>query len=96
MVSSPSTSPSSGNEGAANANTPPPQADAELMQQILGALEGLDRDIEARLKLYGANVNTHWGYMSRAGFSDKSHLMRQVQSLWWWGCVYYRWMDGSK
>jgi len=50
------------------------------MQQILGALEGLDHDIEERLKMYGANVNTHWGYMSRAGFSDKSHLMRQVKS----------------
>lgn len=63
------------------ATQPTPAADAALMQQILGALESLDVEIEARLQLYGANVNAHWGYMSRAGFSDKSHLMRQVYAL---------------
>jgi hypothetical protein len=56
-----------------------PSTDAELMQQILSALESLDSEIEARLAMYGANVNVHWGYMSRAGFSDKSHLMRQIE-----------------
>jgi hypothetical protein len=78
--SSPDGSANADNTAAAANTSPPPQAEAELMQQILGALEGLDHDIEERLKMYGANVNTHWGYMSRAGFSDKSHLMRQVKS----------------
>merc|ERR1719487_2829619 len=27
----------------------------------------------------GKHVNKYWGYMSRAGFADKSHLMRQIE-----------------
>merc|ERR1719313_504520 len=27
----------------------------------------------------GNHVNAYWGYMSRAGFADKSHLMRQIE-----------------
>ena len=27
----------------------------------------------------GNHVNHFWGYMSRAGFADKSHLMRQIE-----------------
>ena len=25
------------------------------------------------------HVNRYWGYMSRAGLADKSHLMRQIE-----------------
>jgi len=32
-----------------------------------------------RLGAYGTGVNKHWGYMCRARFSDKSHLMRQIE-----------------
>ncbi len=27
----------------------------------------------------GAHFNRHWGYMSRGGFTDKSHMMRQIE-----------------
>ena len=27
----------------------------------------------------GAHVNQYWGYTSRAGWADKSHLMRQIE-----------------
>ena len=27
----------------------------------------------------GASVNMYWGYLTRAGFGDKSHLLRQIE-----------------
>merc|ERR1719152_404734 len=38
-----------------------------------------ERAIQALLRSEGSQVNEHWGYMSRAGFADKSHLMRQIE-----------------
>lgn len=34
---------------------------------------------QALLRKQGSQVNEYWGYMSRAGFADKSHLMRQIE-----------------
>jgi hypothetical protein len=49
------------------------------MGRIADACAALDRDIEARLASYGSGVNGYWGYLSRARFADKSHLMRQIE-----------------
>merc|ERR1711988_1833440 len=43
------------------------------MAGLLNSLDGIDLDI------YGTNVNRWWGFMSRAGAWDKSHLMRQIE-----------------
>lgn len=52
---------------------------ATNIERILGALVRLDLKIEQAHVDYSANGNAEWGYMSRAGFSDKSHLMRQIE-----------------
>ena len=64
---------------------PDDQAEAER-QRLKEALETLETqlreseaEIEAAIADEGSHVNRYWGYMSRAGFADKSHLMRQIE-----------------
>merc|ERR1712046_44559 len=38
-----------------------------------------EREIVRVLYDDGAHVNPYWGYLSRAGIEDKSHLMRQIE-----------------
>eukprot|EP00614_Pseudopedinella_elastica_P016320 CAMPEP_0172645748 /NCGR_PEP_ID=MMETSP1068-20121228/239888_1 /TAXON_ID=35684 /ORGANISM="Pseudopedinella elastica, Strain CCMP716" /LENGTH=794 /DNA_ID=CAMNT_0013459993 /DNA_START=133 /DNA_END=2517 /DNA_ORIENTATION=- len=51
----------------------------ELKPRVLAVMRKLDDDIQTLLEEYNQNVNENWGYLSRAGFSDKSHLMRQIE-----------------
>ena len=57
-----------------------PDADAQIE-----ALETLvatsEREIVRVLYDDGAHVNPYWGYLSRAGIEDKSHLMRQIEKV---------------
>ena len=48
---------------------------AELQRRI----DESERMITALVDAEGNHVNPYWGYMSRAGFADKSHLMRQIE-----------------
>ncbi|KAG8459104.1 hypothetical protein KFE25_002511 [Diacronema lutheri] len=47
--------------------------------RVLATMAQLDRQITPLIEDEGAHVNRFWGYMSRAGFADKSHLMRQIE-----------------
>jgi len=47
--------------------------------RLQSAVQEKDDKIQELMRLSGAHVNVHWGYMSRAGFADKSHLMRQIE-----------------
>jgi len=55
----------------------------ERVVRVIGDLEAkleeCDRQISALAFTEGNHVNPYWGYMSRAGFADKSHLMRQIE-----------------
>ncbi len=61
----------------------PATRDSVALLADIGALEdavaALDRTIAPLVAADGDHVNRHWGYMSRAGHLDKSHLMRQVE-----------------
>ncbi len=46
---------------------------------MAGARALLDIAVAERYRRYGGDANARWGYMSRSGFSDKSHLMRQIE-----------------
>ena len=55
-------------------------------QRVEAAIESLERQVEESDRLIaellhteGNHVNQYWGYLSRAGFADKSHLMRQIE-----------------
>lgn len=50
-----------------------------LIERVLATMAQLDRQIAPLIEDEGAHVNRYWGYMSRAGFADKSHLMRQIE-----------------
>lgn len=43
------------------------------------ALDACEARILPMLESEGAHVNQYWGYISRAGWADKSHLMRQIE-----------------
>ena len=46
----------------------------------LKSMQHLDGEIDQLLDEYAAHgVNRHWGFLSRAGFNDKSHIMRQIE-----------------
>lgn len=53
------------------------------IQRAIEALEAgiveMDDVISRLVEIEGNHLNQYWGYMSRAGFADKSHLMRQIE-----------------
>jgi len=65
-------------QGAAGGSTSRAQIVAAIAR-LQAAIREDDEGIQALLRNEGSQVNEHWGYMSRAGFADKSHLMRQIE-----------------
>ncbi|KAE8734212.1 HAD-superfamily hydrolase isoform 3 [Hibiscus syriacus] len=51
----------------------------ESMQKLLIVMQRLDEKIAPLLEADGELFNKRWGFLSRAGLSDKSHLMRQIE-----------------
>ncbi|KAL3727894.1 hypothetical protein ACJRO7_032612 [Eucalyptus globulus] len=51
----------------------------ESMQKLLIVMQRLDNKIAPLLETDGELFNKRWGYLSRAGLWDKSHLMRQIE-----------------
>ncbi|KAH7298269.1 hypothetical protein KP509_25G034600 [Ceratopteris richardii] len=52
---------------------------AENMQKMLLTMQRLDKKIAPMLEADGLYFNKRWGYLSRAGLWDKSHLTRQIE-----------------
>ncbi|KAK9934146.1 hypothetical protein M0R45_021300 [Rubus argutus] len=52
---------------------------SESMQKLLIVMQRLDQKIALLLESDGELFNKRWGFLSRAGFWDKSHLMRQIE-----------------
>ncbi|KAJ6794192.1 5'-nucleotidase domain-containing protein 4-like isoform X2 [Iris pallida] len=51
----------------------------ESMQKLLIVMQRLDQKIASMLEADGEQFNKRWGYLSRAGVWDKSHLTRQIE-----------------
>ncbi|KAL0889939.1 hypothetical protein Bca101_013922 [Brassica carinata] len=51
----------------------------ETMQKLLIVMQRLDDKICLMLESDGELFNKRWGFLSRAGLWDKSHLMRQIE-----------------
>lgn len=51
----------------------------ESMQKLLIVMQRLDQKIAPMLETDGEQFNKRWGYLSRAGVWDKSHLTRQIE-----------------
>lgn len=51
----------------------------ESMQKLLIVMRRLDQKIAPMLEADGEHFNKRWGFLSRAGLWDKSHLMRQIE-----------------
>ncbi|RID59750.1 hypothetical protein BRARA_F02961 [Brassica rapa] len=51
----------------------------ETMQKLLIVMQRLDEKIGLMLESDGELFNKRWGFLSRAGLWDKSHLMRQIE-----------------
>ncbi|GAU16742.1 hypothetical protein TSUD_199840 [Trifolium subterraneum] len=51
----------------------------ESMQKLLIVMQRLDNKIAPMLEADGELFNSRWGFLSRAGLWDKSHLMRQIE-----------------
>ncbi|KAK1278591.1 hypothetical protein QJS04_geneDACA015797 [Acorus gramineus] len=51
----------------------------ESMQKLLIVMQRLDNKIAPMLLADGEHFNKRWGYLSRAGLWDKSHLTRQIE-----------------
>ncbi|KAJ0980020.1 hypothetical protein J5N97_015494 [Dioscorea zingiberensis] len=51
----------------------------ESMQKLLIVMQRLDEKIAPMLEKDGEHFNKWWGYLSRAGLWDKSHLTRQIE-----------------
>ncbi|XP_017975233.1 PREDICTED: cytosolic purine 5'-nucleotidase isoform X2 [Theobroma cacao] len=51
----------------------------ESMQKLLIVMQRLDEKIAPMLDADGELFNKRWGFLSRAGLWDKSHLMRQIE-----------------
>ncbi|KAI4303055.1 hypothetical protein MLD38_038734 [Melastoma candidum] len=51
----------------------------DSLQKLLLVMQRLDEKIAPMLKADGELFNKSWGYLSRAGLWDKSHLMRQIE-----------------
>ncbi|CAH8306549.1 unnamed protein product [Eruca vesicaria subsp. sativa] len=52
---------------------------AETMQKLLIVMQRLDNKICLMLVSDGELFNKRWGFLSRSGLWDKSHLMRQIE-----------------
>ncbi|TVU22389.1 hypothetical protein EJB05_32081 [Eragrostis curvula] len=52
---------------------------AESMQKLLIVMQRLDEKIGPMLESDGELFNKRWGWLSRAGLWDKSHLTRQIE-----------------
>ncbi|KAM1745342.1 hypothetical protein ACFX11_012105 [Malus domestica] len=52
---------------------------SESTQKLLIVMQRLDQKIAPMLEADGELFNKRWGFLSRAGFWDKSHLMRQIE-----------------
>ncbi|KAJ4769319.1 5-nucleotidase [Rhynchospora pubera] len=52
----------------------------ESMQKLLIVMQRLDKKIAPMLEADGELFNKRWGYLSRAGLWDKSHLTRQIEN----------------
>eukprot|EP00271_Cylindrocystis_brebissonii_P011130 TRINITY_DN2791_c0_g1_i1.p1 TRINITY_DN2791_c0_g1~~TRINITY_DN2791_c0_g1_i1.p1 ORF type:complete len:780 (+),score=160.50 TRINITY_DN2791_c0_g1_i1:243-2582(+) len=67
---------------AAQSSAAASMGDEELaanMQRLLLLMERLDGAIAPMIEEEGAFFNKLWGYLSRAGLWDKSHLTRQIE-----------------
>ncbi|KAK6913597.1 HAD-superfamily hydrolase, subfamily IG, 5'-nucleotidase [Dillenia turbinata] len=51
----------------------------ESIQKLLIVMQRLDQKIAPLLEADGELFNQRWGFLSRAGLWDKSHLMRQIE-----------------
>merc|ERR1719378_1121058 len=51
----------------------------DARQKLQHSLAAIEDEIALLFWNDGSHVNTHWGYATRAGFADKSHLMRQIE-----------------
>ncbi|XP_062108899.1 uncharacterized protein LOC133819623 [Humulus lupulus] len=51
----------------------------ECMQKLLIVMQRLDTKIATMLEADGELFNKRWGFLSRAGLWDKSHIMRQIE-----------------
>lgn len=51
----------------------------ESVQNLLIVMQRLDEKIAPMLEQDGEHFSKRWGYLSRAGLWDKSHLMRQIE-----------------
>ncbi|XP_071701782.1 uncharacterized protein [Rutidosis leptorrhynchoides] len=51
----------------------------ENVQKLLIVMQRLDEKIAPMLEEDGEHFSKRWGYLSRAGLWDKSHLMRQIE-----------------
>lgn len=51
----------------------------ESMQKLLIVMQRLDQKIAPMLEADGELFSKRWGFLSRAGLWDKSHLMRQIE-----------------
>ena len=51
----------------------------DTMARLLSTMVDYDNQIAPMLYQEGSHFNPHWGYLSRAGFNDKSHFMRQIE-----------------
>ncbi|XP_024022937.1 cytosolic purine 5'-nucleotidase [Morus notabilis] len=51
----------------------------DSMQKLLIVMRRLDEKIATMLEADGELFNKRWGFLSRAGLWDKSHLMRQIE-----------------
>ncbi|CAM6113261.1 unnamed protein product [Calypogeia fissa] len=51
----------------------------DCMQKLLVLMRKLDQKIAPMLEADGHHFNPRWGYLSRAGLWDKSHLTTQIE-----------------
>ena len=74
-------------DGAAGAPTEPGDEEgaaweeraAASVERLREAIQACNRRIAPLVEKEGSHVNQYWGYISRAGWADKSHLMRQIE-----------------
>lgn len=52
---------------------------ADYMRKMLLLMQRLDQEIAPMLEADGKYFNKRWGYLSRAGLWDKSHITRQIE-----------------
>lgn len=59
-----------------------PEEEAEVneaLAELLQVMDRLDEIIGPAIERDGAEFNTRWGYLSRAGVNDRSQLLRQIE-----------------